>query len=216
MLVGWGNVRYGWFGVHAEYPTIVWLNYISIFFSILSTILLLFIDVDLHENNNNNNNKNNDDDDINIDINNENTIQRESNNLMKITIANDEQIDSNFQQFSLSSMNMENQQEQALLTTEFYSVKFLDGHLKHTTGVFFSVVSGIAFGLSNTPVLYVMDNYKNSSQHMADYTYSLSCGILFSSLVYFLIYCAIKKKNIKINSQIFLPSLCTGKNKYKS
>lgn len=77
-------------------------------------------------------------------------------------------------------------------------------------GITASVVSGIAFGLTNTPVLYVMDNYEGASQNMSDYTFSLSCGILLSSTFFFVVYSFVMKNRPLLNNEVFLPSLLTG------
>lgn len=78
-------------------------------------------------------------------------------------------------------------------------------------GIFVSIISGIGFGFSFTPVLYVIDNYESSSQNMNDYTFSMNSGVLLSALGYFLIYSGFTKSNQQVNGRIFLPSFFTGK-----
>ncbi len=82
---------------------------------------------------------------------------------------------------------------------------------KWLIGIASSVISGAAFGFSTTTILYVIDNYPDSSQNLSDYMFSLSTGVLLSSLAYFVIYCAYMKDRLKCDGQIFFPSLLTGK-----
>ncbi len=86
----------------------------------------------------------------------------------------------------------------------------LDPKLKRITGTGLACFSGIMYGLTFTPELYVVDNYENASQNGLDYVFSLYTGILVTSVVYFTIYCVLKKNRPEVNPQAILPGLISG------
>jgi hypothetical protein len=81
---------------------------------------------------------------------------------------------------------------------------------KRALGTLLACSSGILYGITFTPALYVKDNYKNASQNQLDYVFSLYTGIYCTSIVYFAIYCLIKKNKPKVYSNIILPALVSG------
>ena len=50
-----------------------------------------------------------------------------------------------------------------------------------------------------------MNTVKDASQDNNDYAFSLSCGIMLSSLFYFIIYCIVLKNKPKIYPEIIFP-----------
>ena len=165
------------FGVNPEIPTYIGLNNASVILSIVSTVMILFIDVER------------------IKYNREEKVKLLYDKTQPTSSYNTQPIE-----------NLHN--NETFLDLSFWNN--FDNNVKHFVGISSSILSGIAFGFTNTPILYEMDNYYSSSKDMADYTYSLSCGILLSSLVYFIVYCIVMKNNPVINKEIFFPSLCTG------
>ena len=73
-----------------------------------------------------------------------------------------------------------------------------------------AIVTGILFGIIPTAYLYVVENYDGSSKNGLDYIFSVSTGILISAVVYFLIYCIIKKNRPQINHQLAFPGIISG------
>jgi hypothetical protein len=66
------------------------------------------------------------------------------------------------------------------------------------------------FGVTPTAYLYVVDNYENSSKNGLDYAFPLYTGILMTSLLYFSIYCIVKKNDPEIHPRAILPGLSSG------
>ena len=66
------------------------------------------------------------------------------------------------------------------------------------------------YGFNYAPILYVMDNYTGASQNGLDYVFSFYSGLFFSSVFYFLIYCAFKKNKPIVYTQIILPGFVSG------
>ncbi len=81
---------------------------------------------------------------------------------------------------------------------------------KQIIGTTMSIFAGIMFGVSYTPIIYIQNNYPNSSQDYNDYSFSFATGIFISSLGYFVIYALFEKNNPQIYPQTILPGLVTG------
>jgi hypothetical protein len=77
-------------------------------------------------------------------------------------------------------------------------------------GMVLSAFSGIASALSNTAIVYVQDNYPESSRNQNDFTFSYNSGILFASTFFFAIYCAYKKNKPVIDQQATIPFFLSG------
>jgi len=80
---------------------------------------------------------------------------------------------------------------------------------KRFLGAFMGVVAGILFGTNFAPPNHLM-NYPNNSQHGIDYVFSHFTGIIMTSLVWFLLYCAWKGNDPVINNKIILPGWLSG------
>jgi glucose uptake protein GlcU len=87
---------------------------------------------------------------------------------------------------------------------------FLKRNLTRVIGVIMAIFAGIMYGLSYTPIIYVTDNYIGSSKNGLDYSFSFYTGILFSSLIYFIIYCAYKRNSPVVNLNAILPGFASG------
>jgi hypothetical protein len=81
---------------------------------------------------------------------------------------------------------------------------------KRIVGIGLSVFAGICYGQSNTPILYVRDNYVEAGSNNLDFLFSYYTGILITSVFYFTIYCAAKKNKPDVYAQIVIPGLLSG------
>lgn len=100
---------------------------------------------------------------------------------------------------------------QILVNSEENQLDFfdrLDPVKKRIIGISLAIITGIIYGQCNTPVLYTTQI--NESKNYLDYMFSYYTGILLASLIYFVIYCAIKKNKPIIYPQIILPGLISG------
>ncbi len=48
LVVGWGNARFGWFGVNKEVPSNSWLNYLGVSFATISILIFVFVQTETH------------------------------------------------------------------------------------------------------------------------------------------------------------------------
>jgi len=80
---------------------------------------------------------------------------------------------------------------------------------KRFLGGLMSVVAGFLFGTNFAPPNHLMIN-PNNSQNGLDYVFSHFTGIIMTSLLWFLIYCAVKGNNPEINNKIILPGWISG------
>eukprot|EP01119_Soliformovum_irregulare_P011423 TRINITY_DN2853_c0_g1_i1.p1 TRINITY_DN2853_c0_g1~~TRINITY_DN2853_c0_g1_i1.p1 ORF type:complete len:360 (+),score=72.67 TRINITY_DN2853_c0_g1_i1:268-1347(+) len=84
---------------------------------------------------------------------------------------------------------------------------------KRIAGIGLSVVAGIFYGTNFDPPQYIMDNSSAAhptSQRGLDYVFSHFCGILLTSTIYMLIYCAAKKNQPSVYPQVILPAVASG------
>ncbi|XP_066504735.1 transmembrane protein 144b isoform X2 [Hoplias malabaricus] len=88
---------------------------------------------------------------------------------------------------------------------------------KRQLGCFIAVVSGLLFGCSFVPMLYIKHHTSNnssvftgSSQIDFDYCFAQSSGIFLTSTVYFFIYCVAMKNKPRIYPRAILPGFLAG------
>ena len=79
---------------------------------------------------------------------------------------------------------------------------------KRIVGISLALFSGLFYGQSNTPVLYTLQ--RNDSKNLLDYLFSYYTGILITTFVYVIIYCALKKNRPIVYSNILLPGIASG------
>lgn len=179
------------FGIIPEIPSNITLNYISVAICIVTILMVIFIDIDVQTD--------------------EKSIEEEEEQKLidKINESNNSNYYSILDKTSESCNNISIKIEQDVLISPGYTS--VQKKWNWMVGILVSIISGIGFGFSYTPVLYVVDNYKGSSINMSDYTFSMNSGVLISALVYFIIYSSVTKKNQQqVNGRIFLPSFLTG------
>lgn len=76
-------------------------------------------------------------------------------------------------------------------------------------GFSLSVVAGILYGLNFDPPQYLIDHNMGPSQGI-DYVFAHFCGIFFTSMIYFALYCAVKGNAPLVYSQAILPGMISG------
>ncbi|XP_067898251.1 transmembrane protein 144-like isoform X3 [Heterodontus francisci] len=104
-----------------------------------------------------------------------------------------------------------NTDEEAVLSDESWVDK-LSPLKKRLVGSCLAVISGLLYGSSFVPVIYIKNRalkneteYKNASQFDLDYAFAHFSGIFLTSTVYFVIYCAIMKNKPKVYPKAILP-----------
>lgn len=85
------------------------------------------------------------------------------------------------------------------------------------TGCLLAVVSGLLYGSSFAPILYIKSHsschdsmFHGASVYDLDYVYAQCSGIFVASTVYFTIYCAAMNNRPRVYSRAILPGLLSG------
>jgi len=95
---------------------------------------------------------------------------------------------------------------------------WVDG-LKHKrlTGLFMAFVAGVLFGSNMAPPTHLMDDHSHVdgnglhySPNGIDYVFSHFTGIIITSLMWFLGYCAFQDNNPQVNNHVILPGWVSG------
>jgi len=88
---------------------------------------------------------------------------------------------------------------------------------KRLFGVLMAILAGFLFGTNFAPPTLLMDdinhidgNGLHYSQDGIDYVFSHFTGILMTSLMWFLLYCALKKNKPEVNNELFIPGWLSG------
>ncbi|XP_012885259.1 PREDICTED: transmembrane protein 144 isoform X1 [Dipodomys ordii] len=84
-------------------------------------------------------------------------------------------------------------------------------------GCSLAVISGIFYGSTFVPIIYIKDHgkrndsiYAGASQYDLDYVFAHFSGIFLTSTVYFLAYCMIMKNSPKLYPKAVLPGFLSG------
>ncbi|KAF5923447.1 hypothetical protein HPG69_006618 [Diceros bicornis minor] len=84
-------------------------------------------------------------------------------------------------------------------------------------GCSLAVISGILYGSTFVPIIYIKDHskrndsiYAGASQYDLDYIFAHFSGIFLASTVYFLAYCIAMKNNPKLYPEAILPGFLSG------
>lgn len=167
LVIGWANARFGWFGIKAEVPSKLALNYVGVCLAASSAIFYLFV---------------------------------------KTETAQAQQTDHHENEPLIQTIEPSIQQREQ--PVDFYDK--LNPKAKRMAGTFLAIISGVLYGVTFTPYLYVVDNYSGASQNGLDYVFSLYTGIFLTSIIYFFIYCIIMKNKPFVNPKSILPGLASG------
>lgn len=81
---------------------------------------------------------------------------------------------------------------------------------KRILGLVLCVLSGLLYGQTFTPAIYVQDNYKGASINGLDYVFATFCGVYLASTVYLLIYCIYKRNFPKVYPRVIFPTFIAG------
>ncbi|XP_062371945.1 transmembrane protein 144a isoform X2 [Sardina pilchardus] len=113
--------------------------------------------------------------------------------------------------------NTLNQDDVATSTSDDSWVDRLGPKTKRLVGSCMSVFAGVLYGCSFVPVLYMKahaddpnSQFHGASKFDLDYVFAQFSGILLTSTVYFLIYCAAKKNKPIVFPKAILPGFASG------
>jgi len=185
LLVGWASGRFGIMGIKAQIPptrTKLILNYTSVVLAAISAIFFLF-----------------------IKSTNTRRVPRFVATLgEELPVANGK----------TGNISVETER---ILETDFPFLNRLSDPVQKILGCTLAALAGSFYGLIFIPDQYIRDHpekfiYKNNRppNNGLYYVRSQYSGILLSSLVYFIIYAALKRNRPSINPSIALPAMISG------
>jgi drug/metabolite transporter (DMT)-like permease len=118
-----------------------------------------------------------------------------------------------FSQFDTNNTDENNTDEDE----DFPFLSRLSPSVQKTVGCSLAALAGLFYGLMFIPDQYIRDHKAKYMLHGAppanngiNYIYSQYCGILLSSMIYFVLYAIFKKNKPSINPSIALPAMVSG------
>ncbi|XP_017205627.2 transmembrane protein 144 isoform X3 [Oryctolagus cuniculus] len=88
---------------------------------------------------------------------------------------------------------------------------------RRLVGCSLAVISGVLYGSTFVPIIYIKDHskrndstYAGASQYDLDYVFAHFSGIFLTSTVYFLAYCVVMKNSPKLYPEAVLPGFLSG------
>jgi hypothetical protein len=185
LIFGWAIARFGWFGVKPEIPSETTLNYIGVLLAAASGIFYLFVKSETRTN----------------------VVEDREQLIYDPAVSS-----SSTENFSnINSSNAINTTSASVVNNQNTFFDNLNPSTKRVFGTCMACLSGVLYAFTFTPALYVQDNYEQASQNALDYVFSLYTGIYLSSIMYFTIYCIIKKSKPQVFPRVILPALVSGK-----
>ncbi|XP_043551805.1 transmembrane protein 144-like isoform X1 [Chiloscyllium plagiosum] len=96
-------------------------------------------------------------------------------------------------------------------------LNYIGTALAALSGCSLAMCAGLLYGSSFVPVLYIKNHaerneteFFGASQFDMDYVFAYCSGIILTSTIYFLIYCAVKKNKPSVYSTAILPAFFSG------
>lgn len=161
-------------------PKIVWLNYIGVVVALISFIIFVFVKPDVQSKKNK------------VIL--EQTQESENSEKEKLNNGVLAEVNN-----SISSNH-----------AQYIILDRLSPNLKRFFGVIMAALSGVFYAFIFTPTFYVLLNYKNVSRVASDYLLSAFTGGLVSSILYFVLYCFVKRNKPILLPKTILPGLLGG------
>ncbi|XP_072352386.1 transmembrane protein 144-like isoform X1 [Scyliorhinus torazame] len=182
LLMGWASSRFGWFGLDVQKVPSPILNYIGTALAALSAGILIFVK----------------------------TESKEPTAEEKSPLIQDKEMEA-LQPSSTSSEETSTKQGDACWTDKLNPLQ------KKLVGCSLAMCAGLLYGSSFVPVLYIKNHaerneteFFGASQFDMDYVFAYCSGIILTSTIYFLIYCAVKKNKPSVYSTAILPAFFSG------
>ncbi|XP_078092003.1 transmembrane protein 144-like [Mustelus asterias] len=180
LLMGWASSRFGWFGLDVQKVPSPILNYIGTALAALSAGILIFVKTESKE-----------------------PMPEEKSPLIQ---------EKEMEVLQLSSLEeTSTKQGDACWTDKLNPLQ------KKLVGCSLAMCAGLLYGSSFVPVLYIKNHgerrdteFFGASQFDMDYVFAYCSGIILTSTIYFLIYCALKKNKPSVYSTAILPAFFSG------
>lgn len=198
LLSGWCTGRFGFFGIKAEVPDDVTMNYIGVAMAVSSAIVFSFVKSTIQP------------------LTDEEGRQGEGDTdaLLPGPLTYGNPNDSLYSAGGQDDLLFNRPARPSINTTGNTSdetfVDRLSPGKKRVVGILMAFLSGIVFGQIFTPTLYVQNNVKGASKKGMDYVFACFCGIYLASTFYFCVYAAIRKNRPRIYPRVILPGIISG------
>ncbi|XP_059503303.1 transmembrane protein 144-like [Stegostoma tigrinum] len=180
LLMGWASSRFGWFGLDVQKVPSPILNYIGTALAGLSAGILIFVKTESKE------------------------LPPED----KSPLIEDNEME------ALQPLSLE---ETSTKRGDACWTDNLNPLQKKLVGCSLAMCAGLLYGSSFVPVLYIKNHaerneteFFGASQFDMDYVFAYCSGIILTSTIYFLIYCAVKKNKPSVYSTAILPAFFSG------
>ncbi|KAI3351458.1 hypothetical protein L3Q82_020312 [Scortum barcoo] len=207
LLMGWASSKFGWFGITAQDVSRPMLNYFGAGLCLLSGLIFFFVrtDVELHPNS----------ESIPLLIDRvKDTLRQLWTKFLRVLDRHRRTKDKavHVSSISVTPYAMFN------VTGDLNSIHHAVSQSLHLfRGCLLAVVSGMMYGSSFAPILYIKSHsschdsmFHGASVYELDYVYAQCSGIFIASTVYFAIYCAAMNNRPKVYSRAILPGLLSG------
>lgn len=190
IIVGWANARFGIFDAKPEPPADPILNIVGVVFSLAGAVFFIFVKPQQAV-----------------------VPTSESDSLLSNDRVNAHIIQSDYEAIPSNIDERLNDNDYFLERSDNEGKKFLKNLSplkKRIIGLSLSITAGIFVGCTYAPYLYVVDRYDEASQNGLDYIFSMYTGALFTSLIYFIVYCIIRKNRPYVNIKSIIPGFVNG------
>ncbi|XP_064637227.1 transmembrane protein 144-like [Lineus longissimus] len=187
LMCGWASGRFGWFGLEAEVPNNIALNYAGVGLAAFSAFIFLFVKPTLNDTK----------DDTSHTQPPGLPVDNEASRLITIYGS----VNTDLSTSTLKPYSLEGE------VSRFDSI---GPTTKRIIGFLLSAVSGCLYGFSFAPVIYVQENYEGASKNGLDYVFNHFCGIYATAVFYFLVYCMVKKNQPDVYPRAILPGIASG------
>jgi len=204
LFAGWASGRFGWFGLTAEVPDKVVLNYIGVALAVSSSIIYVFVKNETNQPNV----------EMTIQVEDERSplVQESRGSLYGGNPQEDVLVFNKGRRSSSLNSNLTDSKSR-----DHSFVDDLSPGNKRIVGIVLSMGSGVCYGLNFTPAIYIQDRhndasspYHGCSKNPLDYVFAEFCGIFLTSTFYFLIYCIAKKNQPVLYPKVILPAIISG------
>ncbi|XP_067948407.1 transmembrane protein 144-like [Watersipora subatra] len=217
LITGWASGRFGWFGLDPEIPDNTLLNYFGVCTCVLSGVMVALIKPHVG----------NPDD---SSASSQQVLVNERESLIPPFSGDPFSVNDEPPAYGSVSDAKENSGRVRARSAPEDPVDHTNPLIRRLStfqrkilGVILCILSGFLYGLNFAPVIYIKDNYPKwygnctadpclvePSSKDIDYVFAHFTGILVTSVLYFTIYCIVKKNKPVVYPQVILPALASG------
>jgi len=194
MIVGWLTGKYGLLGTPKDHSVKTdWINYLGV--SLILVSLILFFNVTPNQNN----------DDISAS-----QTDPESHRIVNPVEDMERPIYETTQELHETDEWQNKKIEKDNLKSW---IDYLPPKQRGFLGVILALFAGVCYGTCFCPIQYVMKHHKHNdaySQKLEDYAFTHYCGILLTSIIYFMVYALYMNNKPQVNHLALFPAIVSG------